>query len=469
MKRRIIPVVKRKRLYIMYKPKKGEKLSYIAKRFSLASPELIYNHKKNWRFRALNKDPEHIKRRLRVFIPIQKEEALPPHVLKTRDMAKGNDITYLIDGTDTFPDIKEALEGARKSINLQTYIFNNDHTGRHFANVLMRKAQEGVRVNVLVDSFGSNDLEPLDTTMRDAGVNVIYALPLRESIRYHFRRVFYHPSFTSKVKIEARGLDNRDHRKLIVIDGKIAFLGGSNIGDEYSGYKDTKMWHDVHARIEGPLVNILQTHFFERWMTERGNIKGLNIKEYFPKIKPKKNGISAEVVTTLPGVKRDIGRAYMKAIKKAKRSIYIENAYLVCPRIIRALKKAHKKRGVKVVIIVPLAYQDVPTIAMAMESVLYRMSKKGVTVLEYPDRMCHTKVAIIDGEWATIGSANLDNRSLRRDAELNMIVWNKKWIKGLQKDLFDVDIKISKPIKKPTYPVFAYVRSWLFLKMYRFL
>ena len=91
--------------------------------------------------------------------------------------------------------------------------------------------------------------------------------------------------------MESGGLDNRDHRKLIDVDGKVAFLGGLNIGDEYSGYKDKPMWHDVHARVEGPLVTILQSHFFERWMTEQGGIKDLDIKGYFPKIKPKKNGM----------------------------------------------------------------------------------------------------------------------------------------------------------------------------------
>jgi cardiolipin synthase len=468
MKRRIKPVVWRKKLYIVYKPRKGEKLSNIAKRFSLANPELIYNHKKNWRFRALNKDPQNIKRRVKLFIPIQKEEALPPHVIKTGDMAPGNKVKYLIDGSQAFPEIEAALLDARKNINVQSYIFHNDRTGKKIAKILLHKARDGIPVNVLVDSFGAMDLPPLDQKMRKAGVKVVYAAPMRESVKYYLRDVLYSEKVTRKARFEARGLDNRDHRKLIVVDGKVAFLGGLNIGDEYSGYRG-KMWHDVHARVEGPVVNALQSHFFERWMTERGSIKDIDLKAYFPKIKKQQGGIPVEVVTTLPGVKREIWSAYHLAIRKAKRYILIENAYLVCPRIIRSLKRARKKRGVDITIIVPMHFQDVPMIQMAMESVFYRLTKKGIKVLEYPDRMCHTKVAVVDGKWATIGSANLDNRSFVRDSELNIVVWDKKFIKGLERDLFKADMKISKPVKKPIFPRLAFIRSWLFLKIYRFL
>jgi cardiolipin synthase len=468
MKRRIKPVVWRKKLYIVYKPKKGEKTSNIAKRFSLASPELIYNHKKNWRFRALNRDSENIKRRIKLFIPIQREEALPPHVMRTPDFAPGNEIRYLIDGTEAYPEMIKAIEQARENINLESYIFHNDSTGRRIAKLLIKKAKDGLDVKVLVDSFGSLDLPPLDRKMRAAGVKVVFAAPMRESLRYYLRGIFYSEKVGKKARFEARGLDNRDHRKLLVVDGELAFLGGLNIGDEYSGAKG-KMWHDVHLRIEGPLVCALQSHFFERWMTERGSIKGLDVYRYCKIIKPIEKGISAEIVTTVPGIKRDVWKAYQQAIIEAKKYIYIENAYLVCPKIIRALKKACKKRGVKVIVIVPMHYQDVPMIQMAMESVLYRLTKKGITVLEYPDRMCHTKAAVVDGEWATIGSANLDNRSFKRDSELNIVVWDKKFIKGLERDLFKKDMKISKPVKKPIFPRLALIRSWLFLKVYRLL
>jgi len=467
VKKRIISLIRRKQIYLVYKPKAHEKLSDIAKRFSFQDPLKIYNNRKNWQFRALNRNPGDIKRPVKLFIPVDRKHALPPHVHTVPDMASGNKVEFLIDGHEIFPSIMDALRSAKKNINFECYIFKNDTTGRMIADLLIEKAKQGVEVNMLLDSFGSLGLDPLDQEMQDGGIKLVYAVPMNESFTYYLRRFFQSDLVARRTKWEARGLDNRDHRKLIVIDGKVAFLGGINIGDEYSGAEGVP-WHDVHIKVRGPIVSALQSHFFERWMTERGGIKGMDLQEHFPKIRRIPCGIKAGVVTTVPGVHRDILQAYLRAIANAKRYIYIEVAYLTSARIIRALKRA-RKRGVEVVLIVPTENQDVPIIESAMELAFFGMQKKGIKVLEYPDRMCHTKAAVIDDSWATVGSANLDNRSFRRDYELNLIVWDKMFIKALKHDLFTRDIAISRPVRKPTFLFWSWVKSALYLKLYRFM
>lgn len=466
-KKMVTPVIRRKQIYLVYKPGAHEKLSDIAKRFSFGDPLKIYRHRKNWQFRALNRDPEDIKRPSKLYIPVDRKHALPPHLHTVPDMAYGNKVEFLIDGHEIFPAIIDALKSAQKNINFECYIFRNDSTGRRIAGILMEKARQGVAVNMLLDSFGSLGMAPLDQEMRDAGIKLVYAVPMNESFTFYLRRFFQSDMVARRTKWEARGLDNRDHRKLIVIDGKVAFLGGINIGDEYSG-AGPGSWHDVHLKVRGPIVSALQSHFFERWITERGSLKGMDLQEHFPKIRRIPGGIMAGMVTTVPGVHRDIQHAYMRAIANAKKFIYIESAYLTSARIIRALKRA-RRRGVEVVVIVPTENLDVPIIEDAMELAFFGMQKKGIKVLEYSGRMCHTKAAIIDDTWATVGSANLDNRSFRRDYELNLIVWDKKFIKALKHDLFKRDIAISRPVRKPAFLFWSWVKSALYLRLYRFM
>ena len=466
-KKKIMPLIRRKQIYLVYRPRSHEKLSDIAKRFSFADPLKIYRHRKNWKLRALNRDPEDIKRPIKIYIPVDREHALPPHLHTVPDMASGNKVEYLIDGTQIFPAIIDALISAKKNINFECYIFKNDKTGQKIASILIEKAKQGVEVNLLLDSFGSLGLAPLDQKMRDAGIKLVYAVPMKESFTFYIRRFFQSDLITRRTKWEARGLDNRDHRKLIIVDGKVAFLGGINIGDEYSG-AGAGSWHDVHLRVRGPIISALQSHFFERWMTERGSLKGMDLREHFPRLRKIPGGIQAGLITTVPGVHRDIQHAYMRAIANAKRYIYIESAYLTSARIIRALKRAHK-RGVEVVIIVSMKNLDVPIIEDAMELAFFRLQKKGIKVFEYSDRMCHTKATVIDDSWATVGSANLDNRSFRRDYELNLIVWDKKFIKALKHDLFTRDIAISRPVRKPAFLFWSWVKSALYLRLYRFM
>lgn len=410
----------------------------------------------------------------RLYSKIKKTRSLfPKKYLYLKSLSSNNKYSSVIGPIRGYEAITAALKSAKKSINIEMYIYVNDLIGRLIAEILMKKAQEGVKVNLVLDRYGTNEyggLGKLEGKLEKAGVNVVYAIPFFSSLRFYWRELLERIMFGKNIIGAERGFDNRDHRKLIIIDGKVCFIGGINVGNEFLWSKDfsnnINAWQDVQVKIEGDACSFCQLKFLERLAVEQRGIENFNPGDYFYDHEKTKQE-EVKIIVTIPGEEKEIENVYLNKIRQAKRRIYIENSYFLSRRILKELINASRK-GVEVIVIIPLKYSDEPLIRYATHPLFYNLSKKGIKVYEYLGRMCHTKAAVID-DIAIVGSANLDNRSFSRDYELNAIFFDKAFVEKFNKALFMKDLKSSKEIEKPK-PYFLFrIVSWLLLRLERFL
>jgi cardiolipin synthase len=312
----------------------------------------------------------------------------------------GNQVTLLDNGQAAFPAMFDALDHATSSINVETFEFHDDATGHEYAQHLIDAAKRGVAVNVLMDAHGSDRYggATMAALLRANGVNVIDSPPA---------------PLLSKV----------DHRKSLVVDGSVGFTGGMNIGDDYRNN-----WHDMHSKIEGPAVADLQSAFLARWK-DAGGAAPAGV-DYFPPIQPAGDQ-AVRIVPHVGGQDENIRMAYLRAIDTAQSSIMIEDPYFVDSEVLDHLAKA-ARRGVDVKCVWP-ADNDVSIEQDEEHASLPALIAAGVKCYEYNGRpMAHEKVGAIDGKLATIGSSNLDMRSLRNNDELNAIVMDPKFAGDIQ-------------------------------------
>lgn len=359
----------------------------------------------------------------------------------------GNKVILITDGDVFFDELIKAIDSARLSINLETYIFNSDDIGWKLAKKLAAKAKKGIEVNVIYDAIGCINTSPLlFEYMKKMGVELIEYHPI-----VPWRKYF--------------NLYIRDHRKLLVVDGKIAFIGGMNIGNEYAGKKYRgKNWRDTHIKIEGPVVKDIEYFFLENWHRHGGAL--VDISKYFPVIKP----IGDTIVMALSSHSRrrikPIYQTYLAAIANARNYIYITNAYFIPDmRIVKSLIHAAKK-GVDVRILLP-AISDIPFVQHASRYLYKRFLKNNVRIYEYKHAVLHAKTAVIDDIWATVGSSNLDRRSFTANLEVNAIVLDQSFGKKMRKQ-FLKDIRNSEEIHLENYkrrPFIQYLKEWF---CYRF-
>ena len=359
----------------------------------------------------------------------------------------GNRVTLINNGDQFFDQLFNAIDQAKLSINLETYIFNSDDIGWKLAKKLSAKAKKGIEVNVIYDAIGCiNTSATLFEYMKKMGV---------ELIEYHpvvpWRKYF--------------NLYLRDHRKLMVIDGSIAFIGGMNIGNEYAGKKyGGHNWRDTHIKIEGPAVRDIEYFFLENWHRQGGAF--VDISKYFPVLKP----IGDTIVMALSSHSRrrikPIYQTYLAAIANARNYIYITNAYFVPDmRIVKSLIRAAKK-GVDVRILLP-SKSDLPFVQHASRYLYKRFLKHNIRIYEYKKAVLHAKTAVIDDIWATVGSSNLDRRSFNANLEVNAIILDQTFGEKM-KNQFLKDIKNSKEIHLEYYKrrsVVQYLKEWF---CYRF-
>lgn len=364
---------------------------------------------------------------------------------RTRD--RNNEVTLLVDGGEFFPALREALEGAQRSIVLQSFIYTDDSTGRWIGRLLSKKAREGVKVRVLLDNINTKIGKQLKAEWKDAGVELIiqhtWGKGLGNSVKNTFsniwsgiKRLFGGKKPAPK---EERGLFNHDHRKITVVDGRIGFIGGMNIAREYES-----VWHDVHSRVEGSAVATLEDLFYDRWKAAGGKVKSRPEPDpvvlqgnYFP------GDMKVEVAVTLPGLKTEIKDRYLREIRYARRSVHIEVAYFLDDSIINGLKRA-AVRGVDTVVIIPNDDDhDVPIVRDAFEWAQNDIIKSGVRLYKYRGRMVHSKVASFDREVATVGSANLDNMALTKLSEANIFVPDRRFAEELETRIIEADIPQS--------------------------
>lgn len=363
---------------------------------------------------------------------------------------KGNKVTLLADGQATYAAMFKAIQNAKDHINLETYIIEGDDVGRKFADLLLQKQAEGVQVNLIFDSVGSYTTPaPFFQRLRDKGIHVVEFNPVNP--------------------LKANGhwlLEHPDHRKILIIDGKVAIAGGINISSVYSSSLSGKKKagaplpvRDTDVQVEGPAVAEFQKLFLDTWEKQKG--PKLSDRSYFPALKEEGNAL-VRVVGSTPGQNNRITFVvYVSAITFAEHSIHLTNAYIIPDdQILDAFTDA-ARRGVDVKIILPSTSDS----SMALDAMRYNYSKllkAGVKVYEYRNAWLHAKTAVIDGVWSTVGSTNLDYWSLSSIDEVNAVILNREFAVEMEK-MFARDLEKSGQIRWEEWqkrPVFQRVKEW---------
>ena len=341
-------------------------------------------------------------------------------------LTKGNKVILLIDGGATYTTMFKAIEGARDSINLETFEIDDDQMGRRFVELLLKKQGEGVQVNFMYDSKGSLTTPPtFFERMRKAGIQVV------------------------AVKLLST---HADHRKLLVVDGRLAITGGVNISQVYASTpfrgdhrkKPPLRWRDTDIEIEGPAVAEFQKMFVDLWLQQNG--APLPANRYFPTLKDEGNAL-VQAIGSAPGeMNRGTYISYILALSFAERSIHITSAYFIPDdHTLDALTEA-ARRGVDVKIILP----SISDSALALNAMRYNyceLLQAGVKIYERRKALLHAKTAVIDGVWSTVGSTNLDYFSLSYNYELNAVILSRHFAAEMEQ-MFARDLAESREIRR---------------------
>ncbi len=332
----------------------------------------------------------------------------------------GNRVTTLLNGDEIFPAMLEAIRSAKKTITFETYIYWSGTIGEEFAKALAERAKAGVKVHVLMDWVGSGKAkkEYIDE-MKAAGVEVEKYHPLRW---YNLKRV-----------------NNRTHRKILVVDGKVGFTGGVGIADKWAGHaQDPEHWRDSHFRLEGPAVAQMQAAFLDNWIKTQSKV--LHGEEYFPKLAAVGPSYAQVFESSPGGGSESVRLMYLLSIASARRRLLIANSYFVPDDLSVATIADARKRGVDVEIIVPGTKIDSELSRKASRSRWGDLLKAGVEIYEYQPTMYHCKVMVVDDLWVSVGSTNFDNRSFRLNDEENLNVYDADFARRQTVD-FEADRK----------------------------
>ena len=311
-----------------------------------------------------------------------------------------NDARLLVNGSEAFPAMFAGMEAAKNYIIVQFFIIHDDHLGRQLKDILMRKAREGVRVYVLFDEIGSYHL-PRQYRRDLAEVGAI-VLPFRTSrgLRNRFQINF------------------RNHRKIVIADGKVAYVGGLNVGDEYMGqHKRFGPWRDTHVEVRGPVVQAIQFGFLEDWYWATGDIPDL---DWTPEPGPEGNEIALCLGSDPSDVIETCGLFFMHVINSAKKRIWIASPYFVPDTSLMYALQLAALRGVDVRVMLPQK-PDHKMVYLAAFSYIAEAEPSGVKFFRYQPGFMHHKVILVDDDLAAIGTANFDNRSVRLNFELMLI------------------------------------------------
>ncbi len=337
----------------------------------------------------------------------------------------GNRVQALVNGDEIFPAMLEAIRDARSSITLETYIWWSGDVGRRFTQALVERAQAGVPVHVMFDAIGSGRIdEHYVAEMQAAGVQVARYNPFRW---YTLAR-----------------MNNRTHRKLLVVDGRIGFTGGVGIADPWSGNgENPQHWRDTHFRIEGPAVAQMQAAFLQNWIEVTGNV--LHGEAYFPALE-RSGTHAAQVFTSAPGAGAEsMQLMYLLSIAAAAHDIRISAAYFVPDDVEIDTLKAALERGVRVQIILPGPHIDAEVVRRASRATWGELLRAGAEIHEYQPTMYHCKVMIVDEQWVSVGSTNFDTRSFSVNDEANLNVLDQGFA-AAQRRIFDADLRVSRRV-----------------------
>ncbi|MET0281999.1 MAG: phospholipase D-like domain-containing protein [Steroidobacteraceae bacterium] len=336
----------------------------------------------------------------------------------------GNAVQELQNGVEIFPAMLDAISGATTSVNFETYIYWSGEIGERFTAALIERARAGVPVKVTVDWAGSIKMDAeLLARMADGGVEVQRYRPLHW---YTLGR-----------------LNNRTHRKLLVVDGRVAFTGGVGIADQWQGdAEDPDHWRDLHFRVEGPIAAQFQAAFNDNWVKMTGQI--LNGGAYFVAVPPA-GEVSAQLFIASPsGGSQSMQLMYLVTIAAAVESLDIAAAYFVPDDLLLQALLQARQRGVRIRLLVPGPYTDSQAVALASTSSWGRLLAAGVQIHQYQPTMMHSKMVVADGYLVSVGSTNLDVRSLQLNDEANLNIYDAGFA-GRMTQIFEADLARSTP------------------------
>jgi cardiolipin synthase len=340
-------------------------------------------------------------------------------------IAGGNQVTELLNGDQIFPPMLEAIRGAKRSITFETYIYWSGEIGKQFADALTERARAGVQVHVLLDWVGSQKIdESFLQEMEAAGVQV---------------RKFHQPHWYNLAR-----MNNRTHRKLLVVDGRIGFTGGVGIAPAWTGNgQDAEHWRDSHFRAEGPVVAQMQSTFLDNWLKVTGQVK--HGEDYFPAVQAS-GPSAAQMFSSSPSSgSESMQLMYHMAITAAERSIDLSMAYFVPDELSSKILLDALHRGVKLRLIAPGKITDTETVRAASRGTWGPLLQAGAEIYEYQPTMYHCKVMIIDNLLVSVGSTNFDNRSFRLNDEANLNVYDPVFA-ARQTRVFEQDITRARRI-----------------------
>ena len=345
-------------------------------------------------------------------------------------IAGGNRVEVLLNGDETFPVMLRDIKGAKSTITFAQYLYEPGSLGKQFAHAFAERCRAGVKADILLDSHGSgNTPGEVIALMRDAGCHVEF-----------FRRVDA-PAIIFPWKLLR--YNYRNHRRILVIDGRVGFTGGYGISDTWNGDGRTaKHWRETNARIEGPAVKFLQAAFAESWLETTGIVLGG--EGYFPRLEPV-GKVPAQIVSSSPaGGSFQNYLLFLLSINSARKSILITNPYFIPDDVMTdALLKA-AARGVRVVVLAPGEIDSRLTYT-ASRGHYGRLLLGGIEIFEYQPSLMHAKTMVIDDIWATIGSTNFDNRSFALNQELNLTMYDASLARRMEQ-IFQEDLRHSKKI-----------------------
>jgi cardiolipin synthase A/B len=391
---------------------------------------------------------------------LQKHLAYEQAINDGSPLVLGNKLVLLQNGPATYRAMFEAIRAATDHINLETYIIDDDEIGKQFADLLLQKQRDGVQVNLIYDSVGClNTPTTFFDRLRDGGVQVVEFNPINPVMRGG----------------KLWKLNNRDHRKLLVVDGRVAFVGGINISNDYSSTplsrrvkkkqghisaNRTSGWRDIHSQIEGPVVAEFQQLFVNTWVKQNG--PPLKQDNFFPKLAVAGNEIVRAIGNTANDPKSPIYLTLLSAFSHAERNIYLTIAYFVPdPQLLKALTDA-ARRGVVVKLILP-SYSDSWVTLHLGRRHYDELLHAGVQIYERRGAVMHAKTASIDGVWSTVGSTNLDWRSFVHNDEINAVILGRDFASQMD-DMFAEELTESKAITLDSWRDRRWIdrlREWL--------
>jgi cardiolipin synthase len=337
-------------------------------------------------------------------------------------ISTGNAVETLVNGDEIFPSMLDAIGAARTTINFETYIYWSGTVGYEFARALAAKSRQGVEVRVLIDWVGSLPFdEDLISVMTSAGVEFVRFRPVHW---YTLDRV-----------------NNRDHRKLLIVDGRLGFTGGVGIADNWRGdARNVDEWRDTHYRISGPVVTAFQAAFAENWLEATGET--LLGDKFYPPQAVAGDLETQLIISSQPSGSENMELMFLTAIASAQRRIRVGMAYFVPDEIALTQLLEARKRGIEIEVIVPNHLTDVPIVRKSSRHLWGELLRAGVRIYEYQPSMYHPKLLIVDDVWTSVGSTNFDERSLKLNDEASLNVHDRTFA-ATQGDVFERDLQRS--------------------------